>query len=138
VRTRLHYQNGSDSGRKTRVLPALSSPTKNLLLQEADENSDTMSAMALTAGQTAPYFPPASYATQHQIPGDIDLEGGTITHIEEVCFLIKIYTSLFVYIKSSQVKVECCRLKKSIQPIIAKSTSLAITSFRPTEPKRVQ
>lgn len=40
-------------------------------------------ALSPSNGQPpAPYFSPASY-TQHQIPSDIDLEGGSIMHIEE-------------------------------------------------------
>jgi hypothetical protein len=43
-----------------------------------------MSTMALTSSQTTPYFQSENFAKQHQIPPDIDLEGGTITSIEEV------------------------------------------------------
>jgi hypothetical protein len=62
-----------------------------------------MSAMALspTAVQPAPYFSPNNY-TQHQIPADIDLEGGTITHIEEVHKSLK-FSILFLLFRAMRL-----------------------------------
>jgi hypothetical protein len=55
------------------------------LLSREQEIQTEMSAMALGAPNQAAFFGQyANHAQQHQIPADIDLEGGTITSIEEV------------------------------------------------------